>query len=62
MAQAHITIEGVTLEALLLDKEAFMQEYVQKLSEEYKNKETSGLYRRLLVAQVCVCVRERERE
>ena len=56
MAQAHITIEGVTLEALLLDKEAFMQEYVQKLSEEYKNKETSGLYRRLLVAQVCVCV------
>ena len=51
MAQSHVTLEGITLEALLLDREAFTQDYVYKLEEENKMKETRGLYRRLLIAQ-----------
>ena len=49
MAQAHITLEGITLEAHVLDRDKFVRDYTDQLYQEFKMKETRGLYRRMLI-------------
>jgi hypothetical protein len=59
--QAHVTLEGIRLEAIMLDEEKFVREYTNRLTTANQMKETRGLYRRMLIQQVTYFLHTGER-
>lgn len=45
----HITLEGIVVEQGLLDGEKYKSNWIARVHEDNKYKETRGLYRRMLL-------------